>query len=338
MVAVQMKCVVTAILAFASAGACRDDAQRPSSATRTHDKWDALALRGFSIWDKPKKHRDEAEAQLAFQQSCDHGSQLGCAGLGTLYLSSRTNATHAIELLRHACDASVGRACVALSTAYESGFGVEHDGVKAATIARDACERGEHRACILYARAMLFGDHNVAKDPSRARDLAVRACNEKVAAGCTLAGLAYSTALNDALAAQKWLGQGCEQGDGPGCAALALQYFRGGLPGDAQGVARSPERGVDLAMRACDLDAAIGCSLLAKALASGEGVPQDLRRASALAAKACGDADAAGCSIAAQIARADGRSDDAMKFLERSCKLGNAPACRAVAPDQSDMR
>lgn len=334
-----MRCVITAVLAFATAGACRDGAQRPSSATvATHDSWDALALRGFSIWDKPKRHRDEAEALLAFQQSCDHGSQLGCAGLGTLYLSSRTSDTHAIELLRQACDANVGRACVALSTAYESGFGVERDGVKAATIAREACEGGEHRACILYARAMLFGDHNVAKDPSRARDLAVRACSEKVAAGCTLAGLAYSTVLNDVVEAQKWLDQGCEQGDGPGCAALAVHYFRGGLPGDAQGVGRLPQRGVELAMRACDLDAAIGCSLLAKALANGEGVPQDLRRASELATKACGDADAAGCSIAAQLARADGRSDEAMKFLERSCKLGNAPACRAVAPDRRDTR
>lgn len=322
-----MKCALTAMLAFAAAGACRDDTRANTSAARA--RWEALAVRGFSILDKPKKHRDGAEAQLAFQEACDHGSQLGCAGLGTLYLSGGKNPAEAIELLRRACDAKVGRGCAALSTAYEVGLGVERDGIKAATIAREACERGEHRACILYGRAMLFGGHAVAKDPTKARDLAVRACENHVAAGCTLAGLAYSTALGDAVEAQKWFDKGCEQGDGPGCAALAVQYLRGGLPRDAQGAGLFPQRGVELAMRACDLDAPIGCSLLAKAFVNGEGVPQDVRRAWELASTACSEADAAGCSIAAQIARADGRLEQATKLFERSCKLGNAPACRA---------
>lgn len=292
------------------------------------DQWDDLALKGFAVWEKPKKERDESEAQLLFQDACDHGSQLGCAGLGAVYLSDGKNPAKGIELLSRACDAKVGRACALLSVAYESGMGVERDGTKAAAIARDACQAGEHRACVLYGRAMLFGDHGVARDPNKSRELAEKACGASIAAGCTLAGLVYSTALSNAREAQKWLDKGCKLGDGPGCAALAVQYFRGGLPGDAQGVAVSPARGVELATRACDLDAAIGCSLLAKALANGEGVAQDLRRARELAEKACSGSDAAGCSIAAQIAQAEGNIDGARKLLERSCKLGNATACR----------
>jgi uncharacterized protein len=323
-----MKRVLWIACLLAAVSACRKKDERSAS---TGDKWNDLAIRGFEMMEKPKKDRDEAEAQLLFQDACDHGSQLGCAGLGTLYLSGAKNPPKALELLNRACDAKVGRACASLSVAYESGIGVERDGSKAAAIARASCEAGEHRACVLYGRTMLFGDYGVAKDPAKSRDLAVKACENKVATGCTLAGLVYSSAMNDAVAAQKWLQRGCDEGDGAGCAALAVQFFRGGLPGEAQGISKSPQRGVELATRACDLDAPMGCSLLAKALANGDGVPQDLRRARELAMKACSDSDAAGCSIAAQIARAEGNNEAATKLLERSCSLGNAVACRAAS-------
>jgi TPR repeat protein len=321
-----MRSVPGALVACCLAVGCRDNAKSAASSPRSEA--DEVALKGFATWEKPKKERDEAEAQVLFQDACDRGSQLGCAGLGTVFLSGSKNPEKAIELLTRACEAKVGRACASLAVAYESGLGVARDGAKAMSIARDACTAGEHRACVLYGRALLFGDHGVTRDANRCRELAEKACAANIAAGCTLAGLAYSTALNNAAEAQKWLDKGCKLGDGPGCAALAVQHFRGGLPGDAQGVAVSPERGVELATRACDLDAPIGCSLLAKALANGEGVAQDLRRARELAEKACSGSDAAGCSIAAQIAQAEGNIDSARKLLERSCRLGNSVACR----------
>jgi len=251
-----------------------------------------------------------------------------CAGLGAVYLSSSKEPAKAIELLTRACDAKVGRACASLAVAYESGLGVARDGNKAMTISRDACDAGEHRACVHYGRAVLFGDHGVTRDPNDSRELGEKACRASIAAGCTLAGLVHSNALRSATEAQKWFDKGCKLGDGPGCAALAVQYFRGGLPGDAQGVAISPERGVEAATRACELGTPNGCSLLAKALANGEGVAQDLRRARELAEQACSNADAAGCSIAAQIAQAEGNVDGARRLLERSCQLGNGVACR----------
>lgn len=314
-----------ALVCFLAAG-CRDN--KTGVASASNDEADDVARRGFAIWEKPKQERDEAEAQLLFQDACNRGSQLGCAGLGAMYLFASKDVEQAIELLTRACEARIGRACASLAVAYESGIGVTRDGSKAMTIARDSCSAGEYRACVLYARAMLFGDHGVARDPSKSRELAEKACASNIASGCTLAGLVQSSAVGNAIVAQKWLDKGCTLGDGPGCAALAVQYFRGGLPGEAQGIAISPERGVEFATKACELGTQRGCSLLAKALANGEGIAQDLRRAHALAEQACSNADAAGCSIAAQIAQKEGNTDAARRFLERSCNLGNTVACR----------
>lgn len=318
------------VLCLVAATSCSGRKHGDGSNGAGSNEWDTAAARAFEAWEKPKKQRDEAAAHLAFQDACEHGSQLGCAGLGAIYLSNREQLEKGIELLSNACAAKVGRACASLATAYESGIGVSRDGGKAVSIARDACTDGEHRACVLYARAMLFGDHGLTKDASKSRELGMAACDHSVASGCTLVGLVYSIALGDAREAQRWLAKGCDGGDGAGCAALATQYFRGGLPGEAQGVTVAPERGVELATRACDLDATIGCSLLAKALANGEGTAQDLVRARELAATACNDSDAAGCTIAARIAQAEGREEDAVTYLTRACTLGNATACRQV--------
>jgi uncharacterized protein len=326
-----MNRVLAALIVWCLVASCREKtASKGTPAPGTEA--DEVALRGFALWEKPKKDRDEAAAQLAFQDACDRGSQLGCAGLGAIYLSGSKNPAKGIELVQHACDAKVLRACASLSVAYESGIGVDKDGAKAAAIAKNACDAGEHRACVLYGRPLLFGDFGLNKDPTRSRDLGIKACDAKIGSGCTLAGLAFSNGLGDAVAASKWLQKGCDLGDGQGCAAAATQFFRGGLPGDAQGVTVSPGRGVELAMRACDLDAPVGCTLLAKAFANGEGVARDLERARQLARKACDESDALGCSVAAQIARADGNENEAISFLQRSCSLGNSVACRAVAP------
>jgi len=312
--------------------ACKErSADRSKTANPPADQWSRIADQAFSLWAKPKKERNAAEAQRLWRDACDHGNQLGCAGLGLSYISGFGNAAEGVRFLERACSGKVGRACAALATAYESGQGVPRDPAMALNIARDSCQAGEHRSCVLYARALIFGAPGVAADPTKGRQLAESACSAGIAAGCTIAGLAYSNAIGNASEAAKWLERGCNAGDGPGCAALATQYFRGGLAGDTSGVPVSPQRGVELATRACDLDAAIGCSLLAKALANGEGVAQDFDRARTLASKACDDADAAGCSIAAKIATRDGKPDEAARFHERSCRLGNQAACRALA-------
>jgi hypothetical protein len=301
----------------------------PKATTSVDPKWDESARRGFAMWER---RTDDVEAQRLFDEACKSGSQLGCAGLGATLLSGggriEKDPPRGVKLLVAACDAKVGRACASLAKAYEDGLAVERDPVKAAEISRRACEEGEQRACVQYATSMLFGENRVVPDPQRSRDLAAKACESGIAAGCTLTGLAYSHALGDAIEAQTWLRRGCDAGDGAGCSALAYQYFHGGLPGEAKGVALDVRLGVELATRACDLGAQKGCALLARAYANGEGVAQDLARAGGLAAKACSAADAAGCSIAAKIAMHEGKTEDAAMFLERSCALGNAAACK----------
>jgi TPR repeat protein len=196
------------------------------------------------------------------------------------------------------------------------------------TSSDEDCAKQGSADCTDRARAMLFGDGGVKKDPTRARDLAISECERGIAAGCTLAGLAYSSAFADAVTARRWLQRGCDQRDGVGCAALAYQYFEGGLAGDAGGVARDPNRGAELASRACELGAPKGCALLAKALASGEGITADVPRARELSTSACRADEPAGCAIAAKIAQHDGRSEDELRFQSRACALGYRPACR----------
>jgi TPR repeat protein len=324
---------LTVALALA---ACRDSVSKQQPPAQVEQRvsptttWDEMAGRAFEIWDR-KERRGDTDTQQMFRDACDHGSQLGCAGLGTTYMSGDSAARdfgRGTKLLATACEARVGRACVSLAKAYEEGLGVARDRAKAAELSRIACDGGEQRGCVQYSRSMLFGDNGVAREPERSRNLAMKACESGVATGCTLAGLAYSSAFADPLEAQKWLRRGCDDGDGVGCAALATQYFSGGLPGDAKGVAVSPKLGAESAERACDLGEQKGCALLARAYANGEGVVQDLVRARQIAAKACSAADAAGCSLAAKIAMAEGKSDEATRFLERSCALGNRAACK----------
>ncbi len=324
------------VLILTTATACRGSTEQAKSAeahgsalpVATTKAWDQTAARGFAIWDKAKR-REEPEARRLFGDACDHGSQLGCGGLGAMDLATNPrDASKAIALLTSACEAAIVPACSTLALAYDNGTGVRRDDQKAVQLAHGACDAGEPSACVIYARAMLFGDHGVARDPHRTRELAATSCERGVASGCTLAGLAESGALQNALEAQRWLRRGCDGGDGPGCAALAYQYFNGGLAGEAQGVAVDATLGVEFATRACDLESAIGCALLARALESGQGVPRDVAHARELAAKACTNDEPAGCSIAATIAQREGKLDDATAFLAKSCALGNRAACK----------
>ncbi len=189
------------------------------------------------------------------------------------------------------------------------------------------CSGRAEQPCVDYARALVFGENGSTRDPDRGKRLALMACEAGTPSGCTLVGLAFSSVFGSALEAAKWLERGCNLGDGSGCAALAYQFFNGGLPGEAQGVRVSTARAAALAQRACDLQEQRGCTLLARAYANGDGVERDLVRALSLATDACRADDAAGCSVAAQIARHDGDTDAGSRFQERSCALGNQFAC-----------
>ncbi len=316
--------------------ACRESSEQTKAAktrgsaapTASISKWDGTAERAFALWTQAKRGED-AEARRLFTEACDHGSKLGCGGLGALNLgTNHGDSQKAIALLTSACEAAIVPACSTLASAYDNGTGVQRDALKAVQLARGACDAGEPSACVIYGRAMLFGDHGVTRDPQRTRELAASACERGVATGCTLVGLTESGVLQNALEAQRWLQRGCDAGDGPGCAALSYQYFNGGLAGEAKGVPIDAARGVELAKRACDLESPIGCALLAKALDTGLGAARDVVRARELAAKACAVDEPAGCSIAATIAQHEGKLDDATAFLAKSCALGNRAACK----------
>ncbi len=307
------------VIAFACRGSAE---QRPES--NAGGSWDETAERGFAIWDSANV-RNEETARGLFRDACDHGSQLGCAGLGEIALSERSPAP-GLALLTAACDASVARACAALAADYEVGAHVHRDGTKAVAFARRACDGRDQHGCVIYARAMLFGEHGVPRDPASARQIATEAC-PRIPAGCTLVGLAESREFNNAMEAHKWLRRGCDAGDGAGCAAAAYQALNGGIAREAKGVPIDVKLGIALATRACDLETPIGCALLARVLDEGIGIARDRVRAAQLAARACSADEPAGCVIAANIAAHEGKQADADAYRARSCTLGNRAAC-----------
>ena len=301
MVAVQVASWLA--IAFFAAG-CRNTSDTPRGDPPAARVLDAQARRGLGLWEGANR-REHVEARRLLTSACEGGSQLGCGGLGAMNLATNREPREAIALLTSACNARINPACATLAGAYDNGTGVARDDRKAAELAQTPCEAGEPVACAIYARAMLFGDHGVRRDPERARALAMNACELHVASSCTLVGLAESGVFANALEAQRWLLRGCDAGDGAGCAAVAYQYFDGGLAGEAKGVPVDPEQAVQYATRACDLESPIGCALLARALDRGVGVARDVVRAEQLATKACAANEPAGCAIAAAIAKHD---------------------------------
>nr|HMR07526.1 hypothetical protein [Polyangiaceae bacterium] len=92
---------------------------------------------------------DDAKAQQArrlFENSCNSGDSLGCAGLGRLLWSGAGGSKdedRALSLWVRACDAGVGRACWDLANAHKQR---KEDGAASRARSR-ACSLGIPEAC-----------------------------------------------------------------------------------------------------------------------------------------------------------------------------------------------
>lgn len=339
--------VFAAVLMLLSCACSNEASQSPASSTKSAlppppppppppvVDWNAIATRGFALYDAPNRDRDQAQAQKLFQDACDHQNSLGCAGLGITYMAgvdgTGKDGAKGVKLLTAACESKVGRACSALSVVYASGLGVEKDTIKAAELAHAACDMGEERGCAQYAGRLFTGEDRVLKDPQQGFKLAKAACDGGVSSGCAILNVAYTrgdgTERNPA-EAQNALQKACDLEDGASCMRLAVQYF-------GYGDAKPSEKAAAMVTRACELGEQRACSDLAGRMLEGSGaVQQDKARAQVLAEAACSKDDTYGCGVAGIIAQRDHRSNDAVQFWTRGCKLGDKKVCGLLAAQQ----
>lgn len=87
--------------------------------------------------------RSDRQAVVLFKNACDKGNPLGCANLGTMYVSGRgveKKPKRAIELFQKACDDDCVYGCTQLGLQFAVGEVVEQDFSKAVKLFDKACE------------------------------------------------------------------------------------------------------------------------------------------------------------------------------------------------------
>jgi TPR repeat protein len=220
-----------------------------------------------------------------------------------------------MRVLAAPCEQGTLGACHDLGVVYDEGQAVPRDPAIARGLWQRACQSGHAESCLRLGLHLMADEASQAPELTRAAHAFNAACALKTARGCTQAGILRTEGRGpaDASAATAHFTQGCDLGDGLGCAILGTQALRGAtadpgkavtrftqactlghLPGCAQQadmlrLMRMPKLAEAAALyrRACDGDFAPACLDLAELTAAGQGVALDAEAATALRAKAC---------------------------------------------------
>lgn len=217
------------------------------------------------------------------------------------------------------CDRDQVAACMELATRLADGEGVEVDTPRASKLFDRACRLGEQDGCARYAIGVAQG--LVEGDLARAYKLATTACAKGFQRGCRGAGymqLEGKGTARDEAAAIATLTTACEAKDGSSCGLLAIIQLDSG---------QDPDQARALAMRGCDLEAAMACYVAAAATS-------EPTASFALLDRACDLGDGEACTrYGASLLVGHGVPADvprAIQRLERGCHLGAVESCRAL--------
>lgn len=160
------------------------------------------------------QNADPVPGMQRLDQLCKGGTQLGCAALGSLYMSGfgkeeqRTAWPH---LLSTSCDKGVLSACRTLA-AYRATTD-DMDG--ASKLADEACTKGDSESCALLGALFDKSD-----DVLRAGIAYARSCNAGSSAGCYGQGLLLVKTGTDRKRGLALLHKSCDFGDDRACDAL----------------------------------------------------------------------------------------------------------------------
>jgi TPR repeat protein len=179
--------------------------------------------------------------------------------------------------------------------------------------------------CAAPVKVLLMGIEDEAEPPSGApplsEDTPVPCPSGAVRRGaaCVPAKTAGAHACADGNEAD--CSKQCSAGDAPSCATLGFMYEKG------KGVALNDAKAFEHYDRACKKGDANGCTGVAFLYSKGRGVAADPALADKMLRDACDKGNARACSGLGHEARIGGKNDEAVRLLERSCKLGYERAC-----------
>ena len=251
-------------------GLAQKTAETGCTALKNQEACAALANALMSGAEGPKS----ARAAGLLDAACAAGEDSGCRLKAKSLFYDTTDAAsraRAIPLFEAACTAKRAWGCSGLADAYENGWGVPRDRVKAMDSARIGCEHSTGNrlyACRQHGTYLTYGTDKAAIN--KGEQYLNTACIAGDAAACTWLG---KLGLRDKQGATTTMGEGlyyerraCDLEYGEGCQELALAYQIG------NGINPDPAVAIALYDRGCSFGTSEACDEAAKMLAEDRNV------------------------------------------------------------------
>jgi hypothetical protein len=211
--------------------------------------------------DSAKKCHDGDAA--ACETSCKANVVESCDAWGSLMIgkaeSTKSTAYDGpmVEAFQRACDLKNEVNCAMLAINYASGRGVARDGTKALDLATKACADGAAIGCTVLAGIYDRG-MGVTADRARGTRLYERACNAGDALGCIAAAQAYMEGRPgipvDRAKTADYFDRACDAGEAWGCVNAGKSYEQG------NGVQANPTVALSFYRRGCQKKNADACT------------------------------------------------------------------------------
>jgi hypothetical protein len=173
-----------------------------STAGRTATELDATAKTPFDQLERQGEtlffKRQYTQAFPYATQSCDAGSQDGCALEAVMYgqgLGVARDTQRSVALANQSCDAGRARGCEALGGAYYLGSGVTRNFPRAAELFAASCKAGFPVACFDLGMQTLLGN-GVTKDVPQAFRLLNQSCAGGYQQACDEARSLHNRGVN----------------------------------------------------------------------------------------------------------------------------------------------
>ncbi|MBI1263925.1 MAG: hypothetical protein GC187_04240 [Alphaproteobacteria bacterium] len=221
---------------------------------------------------------------------------------------------------RDACEQGEGRGCLVAGFLMKEGRGGPRDDAAARRLLWDACRSGQANGCFQHG-ILLRDGRGGAADAALARGAFARGCELGDAAACSDLGMLHETGQGgaaDPATARHFYDLGCERGNVPGCFNLGRSYLNT-APQDRQ-------QAVQAFSAACERDFGDGCYMLGLIRReAAEAAP-----ARALFERACVLGSAAGCGLWGVALSDPGPGQDnaaALGAFRQGCEGGYPPAC-----------
>lgn len=228
-----------------------------------------------------------------------------------------------ISKFKQSCEAGSAEACRNLGICYDRGDGVAVDDSMSAAYYEKACTLKDGFSC-MYASMAYSEGRGVTQDVAHAQKLRDTGC-ALYPEGVLCEEVADEMAQKDAENLFNDNLKECENKNGSACNEVSLQYRAG------DGVDINYEMSIKYAHKACDLEFATACSMIAEYYLR-EGEQSSAADAFAFYVKGCEFGDALACNkVAESYINGSGVDKDAqmaISYYEKGCNLDEIISCQ----------